>query len=107
MGSDDICGVARKIRLEFPEACYHVINRGNYRRDLFGSRGAAESFQRCLFETCESFGWRLHAFVIIDRKSVVEGETADLNLSEGMKWLQGTWAMRFNRYRAGRRKGVM
>jgi hypothetical protein len=25
-------------------------------------------------------------------------ETPDPNLSQGMKWLQGTWAMRFNRY---------
>ncbi len=27
--------VPRKLRLEFPGACYHVINRGNYRTDLF------------------------------------------------------------------------
>ena len=40
----------RKLRLEFAGACYHVINRGNYRRDLFAGNGAAESFQTCLFE---------------------------------------------------------
>jgi len=34
--------------LEYAGACYHVINRGNYRRDLFAPKGAAESFQRCL-----------------------------------------------------------
>jgi len=27
--------MARKLRLEFPGACYHVINRGNYRTDIF------------------------------------------------------------------------
>src|SRR5687768_8745724 len=27
-------------------------------------------------------------------------ETPEPNLSEGMKWLQGTWAARFNRFRA-------
>ena len=27
--------MARKLRLEFPGACYHVINRGNYRTDVF------------------------------------------------------------------------
>jgi hypothetical protein len=26
--------MARKLRLEFPGAVYHVINRGNYRRDV-------------------------------------------------------------------------
>ena len=55
----------RKLRLEFAGACYHVINRGNYRRDLFAGNGAAESFQPCLFEAGVKFGWRLHAFVIM------------------------------------------
>lgn len=61
----DFVGMARKLRLEFAGACYHVISRGNYRRDLFTRKGAAESFQRCLFETAQRFGWRLHAFVIM------------------------------------------
>ena len=41
-------GVPRKLRLEFPDACYHVINRGNYRRNLFEPKGAAESFEKGL-----------------------------------------------------------
>jgi putative transposase len=94
-----IARVARKIRLEFSDACYHVINRGNYRQDLFAGRGAAESFQQCLFETCGAFTWRLHAFVIMRNHFHLAVETPEPNLSEGMKWLQGTWAMRFNRYR--------
>lgn len=49
--------MARKLRLEFAGACYHVINRGNYRRDLFAPKGAAESFERCLLEAAERFGW--------------------------------------------------
>ena len=44
---------------------YQVINRGNYRRDLFASNGAAQSFQTCLCEAAERFGWRLHAFVVM------------------------------------------
>ncbi len=58
-------GMARKLRLEYAGACYHVINRGNYRRDLFTGKGAAESFIACLWEACERFGWRLHAFVMM------------------------------------------
>jgi putative transposase len=92
--------MARKLRLEFPGACYHVINRGNYRRDLFAPKGAAEAFERCLFESCERFGWRLHAFVIMRNHFHLAVETPEPNLSAGMKWLQGTWAMRFNRFRA-------
>ncbi len=42
------CPRARKLRIEFAGACYHVLNRGNYRRHLFASIGAKESFYRCL-----------------------------------------------------------
>jgi putative transposase len=33
--------MARMLRIEFPGAVYHVINRGNYRTDIFrfGGRG--------------------------------------------------------------------
>ena len=89
----------RKLRLEFPDACYHVINRGNYRRNLFEPKGAAESFEACLFEACGRFGWRVHAFVIMRNHFHLAVETPEPNLSDGMKWLQGTWAMRFNRFR--------
>ncbi|MDP3069559.1 MAG: hypothetical protein Q8N18_04690 [Opitutaceae bacterium] len=38
----------RPLRIEFAGACYHVINRGNYRRYLFEGKGAAEAFERTL-----------------------------------------------------------
>jgi REP element-mobilizing transposase RayT len=41
-----------------------VINRGNYRRDVFAWKGAA-AFERMLFEACERFGWQLHWYVIM------------------------------------------
>ena len=89
----------RKLRLEYAGACYHVINRGNYRRDLFAGEGAAAAFERVLFEACERFGWRLHAFVIMRNHFHLALETPEPNLSAGMKWLQATWVSRFNRWR--------
>lgn len=91
--------MARNLRLEYEGACYHVINRGNYRRDVFAAKGAAESFEECLFEVAQKTGWRLHAFVIMRNHFHLAVETPEPNLSVGMKWLQGTWAIRFNRYR--------
>ncbi len=91
--------MARKLRVEYAGACYHVINRGNYRRDLFVEDGAAEAFVRCLFEAAARFGWRLHAFVVMSNHFHLALETPEPNLSEGMRWLQATWAARFNRFR--------
>ena len=92
--------MARPLRLEYPGACYHVINRGNYRRDVFAPKGAAEAFERCLGEAAVAFGWRVHAYVIMRNHFHLALETPRPNLSAGMKWLQGTWATRFNRLRA-------
>lgn len=89
----------RTARLEYAGACYHVINRGNYRRDLFAGEGAAEAFERVLDEACGRFGWRVHAFVIMRNHFHLALETPEPNLSTGMKWLQGTWVARFNRLR--------
>ena len=105
--------MARKLRDEYSGACYHVINRGNYRSDLFASRGIAAAFQQCLFEACTRFLWRLHAFITMRNHFHQAVETPEPNLSLGMKWLQGTWAIRFNRFRGetgqpfqGRDKGL-
>jgi REP element-mobilizing transposase RayT len=91
--------MARSARLEYPGACYHVINRGNYRRDLFAGEGAAAAFERVLAEAGERFGWRVHAYVIMRNHFHLALETPEPNLSAGMKWLQGTWVARFNRLR--------
>ncbi|MCF3649678.1 transposase [Synoicihabitans lomoniglobus] len=89
----------RTARLEYAGACYHVINRGNYRRDIFESDGAREAFERTLLEACERYHWRLHAYVIMRNHFHLALETPEANLSSGMKWLQGTWVARFNRLR--------
>ncbi len=89
----------RTARLEYPRACYHVINRGNYRSDIFSTDGARTAFERTMFQACEQSGWRLHAFVIMRNHFHMAMETPEPNLSESMKWLQGTWVCRFNRLR--------
>jgi hypothetical protein len=45
--------MARRLRLEHRGAVYHVINRGNYRRDVFAGEKTKAAFERCLFQACE------------------------------------------------------
>lgn len=92
--------MARRLRIEYPGAMHHVINRGNYRRDLFVDVGAAEVFLRTLHEAAERFGWRLHAYVLMRNHFHLAVETPQPTLGEGMHWLQSTLAMRFNRLRS-------
>jgi putative transposase len=93
--------MARKPRLEFAGAIYHVISRGNYRKELFEDRTAG-AFEKTLFEACAKCGWLLHAYVIMSNHYHMALETPEANLVEGMRWLQGTFGIRFNAFRGER-----
>jgi len=94
-----VSSVARKLRLEFPGARYHVINRGNYRRDVFETVGAAHSFVETLQEAVQRHDWRLQAYVLMRNHFHLVLETPQPNLTVGMHWLLSTVATRFNRFR--------
>lgn len=94
--------MARKLRIQFPGAIYHVVNRGNYRRDLFVSAGEAQAFLETVREAQVLMGWRIHAYVLMRNHYHLALETPEPNLVDGMHWLQSTWATRFNRFRQER-----
>jgi REP element-mobilizing transposase RayT len=77
-----------------------VINRGLDGRKVFGPKGAAGAFELCLGETAVAYGWQVYAYVILRDHFHLAVETPRPNLAAGMKWLQGTWATRFNRFEA-------
>jgi putative transposase len=89
----------RKLRHEEEGAVYHVLNRGNYRADIFGTDGAKAAFLQCLDEACAKTGWVVHAWCLMSNHYHLALETPAANLVEGMQWLQGTFATRFNRLR--------
>ena len=90
--------MARKVRIEYPGAFFHVINRGNFRSWIFETGGARRSFCECLTMGCEAQGWRLHAWCLMGNHYHLLIETPQPNLVDGMKWVQSTFANRFNRF---------
>lgn len=88
----------RKLRVEYAGAVYHVISRGNYRKELFAEESTARLFEESIFEAVERCGWVLHAYVIMGNHYHLALETPEPNLVVGMKWLQGSFATRFNRF---------
>jgi REP element-mobilizing transposase RayT len=85
--------------MEYEGALYHVINRGNYRADLFSTEGARMAFLTALDEAATKQGWRVHAWALMSNHYHLALETPRPNLVDGMQWLQGTFATRFNRLR--------
>lgn len=92
----------RAPRIEFPGAVYHVLNRGNYRQDLFTIHRTGAAFEEALLETAERFNWKLHAYVVMPNHYHIAVETPGANLSTGMQWLQSVFANRFNQFRSER-----
>lgn len=88
--------MARKIRIEYPGAVYHVMSRGDHQEAIYREDADRELFLRCLAEACEKTGWQIHAYVLMGNHYHLLLETPEANLVVGMKWLQGTYTQRFN-----------
>ena len=57
--------MARPLRIEFAGALYHVISRGNERKPIVRDDADREKRLDWLRRTVETYGWRLHAFVLM------------------------------------------
>jgi len=91
--------MARPLRMESEAGVYHLINRGNYRSPIFRSEKTKQAFLNCLNEACARTGWIVSAWTIMSNHYHIAVSTPGANLVEGMRWMQGTFAVRFNRFR--------
>ena len=89
--------MARKLRVQYPGAIYHVMNRGDHRQDIFRSNKDRDVFLKSLGEACAKTDWQVHAFCLMRNHFHLVVETPKGNLVDGMKWLLGTYTARFNR----------
>jgi REP element-mobilizing transposase RayT len=81
--------MARKLRVEYAGAIYHVMNRGDRRELIFIDDADRQRFVETLGE--------VSAYVLIPNHFHWVVETPQPNLVAGMKWLLGTYTSRFNR----------
>jgi putative transposase len=89
--------MSRPLRIEFAGALYHVMSRGNQRKAIV--RDDADRGKRLdwLRRTVETYGWRLHAFVLMNNHDHLFVETPEANLSAGMQHYNSSYTGYFNR----------
>ncbi len=51
----------RKLRMEYPGAIYHVMNRGDHREEIFRDDEDRTRFLSTLGEACQKTQWQVHA----------------------------------------------
>jgi putative transposase len=88
--------MARPLRIEFPDALYHVTSRGNERRAIFRSNHDRRAFLEFLGIAARRFGWSVTAWVLMTNHFHLVVQTPEPNLSRGMQWLNGVYASWFN-----------
>jgi REP element-mobilizing transposase RayT len=89
--------MARKLRVEYPGAIYHVMNRGDRREPIFRTDQDRKLFLETLGQVCGRTGWQVHALCLMSNHFHLVVETPHPNLVAGMKWFLGAYTARFNR----------
>jgi putative transposase len=89
--------MARQLRIQYEGAIYHLMSRGDRREEIFRDDSDRKRFLETLGATCQRTGWQAHAYCLMSNHFHFVVETPRANLAEGMKWLLGTYTMRFNR----------
>ena len=56
--------MARKLRIQYPGAIYHVMNRGDRREAIFGDDEDRQRLLETLTEACQKTGWQVHAYCL-------------------------------------------
>jgi putative transposase len=95
--SANLRAMARKLRIQYPGAIYHTMNRGDRREAIFDDDHDRQRFLETLAEACLKTSWQLHAYCLMTNHFHLVIETPLPNLVEGMKWFLGTYTSRFNR----------
>ncbi|MBI1839412.1 MAG: transposase [Verrucomicrobia bacterium] len=88
--------MARRLRIQYPGAWYHVSNRGHRDEAIVRNDIDRRRFLETLGETCRKSGWRVHAFALLTDHFHLIVETPRPNLVDAMKWFLGTYTSRFN-----------
>lgn len=88
--------MARKLRIEYPGATYHITARGNKRGDVFLCDDDRRAFLQLLTKTADRFGWLVAAYCLMDNHYHLLVKTLQASLSRGMHWLNGVYTQRFN-----------
>ncbi len=106
--------MARPLRLELAGGLYHVTSRGDRCEDIYDDDEDREKWLELFGKVCNRFNWRCHAYCLMDNHYHIIVETAEANLSKGMRQLNGVYTQYHNRKHdqvghvfQGRFKGIL
>ncbi len=96
--------MSRPLRIQYPHAVYHVMNRGAARQRVFRGDEDRNRFLAVVAEAHRLWGIQVYAYCLMDTHYHLCLRTPEGNLSRVMRHLDGLYTQRFNRahHRDGR-----
>lgn len=93
--------MSRPLRIEYPGAFYHVMNRGADRIDVFHNPDFFQLFLDVIAEAHEKYELETHAFCLMNNHYHLLLCTPKPNLNKIMKYINGVFTQRCNILRNG------
>ena len=84
--------MSRRLRIQYADAIYHVMARGNARQDIVGDDADRQRLIDGLEKAVARSGWVLYAFVLMTNHLHLVLKTPRANLSRGMQLLLSSYA---------------
>ena len=88
--------MSRPLRIQYPDAWYHVMNRGRRGETIFSEKEDYSGFIDLLKEVVDVYNVRIGAYCLISNHYHLLIQTPDANLSRCMRHLNGVYTQRFN-----------
>ncbi|MCP4634014.1 MAG: transposase [candidate division Zixibacteria bacterium] len=89
--------MARPLRIEYPGAWYHIMNRGRRYEEIFIDDGDYQMFPALLKETSDIWNIRIAAYCLMPNHYHLLIQTPEANLSKAMRQINGIYTQIFNR----------
>lgn len=88
--------MARPLRVEFAGALYHIVSRADGKKPIFRDDTDREKRLEWLSRTVDTYGWKVHAYVLMRNHDHFLVETPQPSLSPGMQYLNGGYTAFYN-----------
>jgi len=89
--------MSRPLRIAYPNAWYHVMNRGRRSESIFSDNQDYEYFIDLLIETSELWNVHIAAYCLMKNHYHLLLQTPEGNISRCMRHLNGIYTQQFNR----------
>jgi REP element-mobilizing transposase RayT len=89
--------MARKPRIHYDGALYHVLVRGNNRSHIFRNKEDKENYKKIVLKYKKRYHFKLYAYCIMDNHAHLLIKVTDIPLSKIMQGILQVFTQKYNR----------